>query len=345
MKRKTNFFHEITALSNLKLAHKKASQGKSHYRTIKKILPTLDTHLHNIMQILEDETYTLNKSDYHLEIINDKGKERELYKLDYYPHRIIQWSIMNIISDTLIKNFTADTYASIKNKGIHNLGRKLKIALRNKEETTYCLKLDIEKFYPSIDNQILFDKLKRKFKDAKFLRLMRQLIFSLGEKGQPIGSLLSQYLANFYLSSFDHFCKETLQIKYYFRYMDDIVVLHHDKSYLHNLKTMFDSILDSDFKLKIKENWQVFKAENRGIDYVGYRFFHNTTILRKRIFKKAKKVIIKGTENKSFASYYGWLQFTNLKLKKESEICLQLTQKKDKLLSIKTQKQETQILS
>lgn len=307
MKRKKDVFSKIINLGNLRTAHVKASRGKSHYTAVKEVNQDLENKLTNLQRALKTKAYYLTKEDYKLEIINDKGKERELYKLPYFPHRVVQWAIMNVAMPIFTKNFTADTYASIKGKGIHALVTKVKKHLAyNKEDTKYCLKIDIKKFYPNIDNHILYGKLERKFKDRDFLDLMKIIIFSMGDKGQPIGSLLSQYLANFYLSSFDHYCKEILKLKFYYRYMDDIVVLHSDKNYLHRLKRQFDKILNEKFKLIIKENWQVFPVDSRGLDFVGYRFFHGKTILRKRIYKKAKKIFRKGKTHKAYSSYYGW---------------------------------------
>ena len=139
------------------------------------------------------------------------------------------------------------------------------------------------------------------------------IIFSMGEKGLPIGSLLSQYLANFYLSSFDHYCKERLRIKYYFRYMDDIVVLGHSKEYLHKVNKQFHYILEKHFDLKIKENWQVFPVDDRGIDFIGYRLFRNKIILRKRIYKRARYIFSRGYVHKALPSYYGWSKHANVK--------------------------------
>lgn len=95
--------------------------------------------------------------------------------------------------------------------------------------------------------------------------------------------------------------------------MDDIVILHSDKNYLHNLKNRFDKILEKHFDLKIKENWQVFPVDDRGIDYVGYRFFRNKVILRKRIYKNARYIFSRKYKHKAIPSYYGWCKHANVK--------------------------------
>lgn len=315
MKRIGNVYEKICDADNILLAHNNAKKGKMHYSEVKYVENNLCECINYIQKILKEKKYVLTAEDYSFQLINDKGKERELYKLPYYPHRIIQWAIVNVVLNVFMKHYIVDTYASIQGRGIHKIVCKIKKTLVNHiDETQYCLKIDIKKFYTNINNNILMEKLKNKFKDKDFLDLMNVIIFSRGDKGQPIGSLLSQYLGNFYLSSFDHYCKEELRLKYYYRYMDDIVILHTSKEYLHNLKKFFDWILDNYFDLKIKENWQVFPVDSRGIDYVGYRIFRDKIILRKRIYKNARHSFSRKILHKSHASYYGWCKHANVKM-------------------------------
>ncbi|MDR1338620.1 MAG: RNA-directed DNA polymerase, partial [Prevotellaceae bacterium] len=151
-------------------------------------------------------------------------KEREIFRLPYYPDRIVHHAVMNILEPVWLSIFTADTYSCIKYRGIHATAGKVKKALKDVEGTAYCLKLDIRKFYPSIDHDILKQIIRRKIKDIRLLALLDEIIDSAD--GVPIGNYLSQYFANLYLAYFDHYIKETEQVKYYFRYADDIVILH-----------------------------------------------------------------------------------------------------------------------
>ena len=125
---------------------------------------------------------------------------------------------------------------------------------------------------------------------------------------------MSQYLANVYLTPFDWFCKQDLRIKHYFRYCDDIVILSDSKE---ELRTWFAKIKEylANIKLEVKENWQIFPTNDRGVDFLGYRFFHNYTLLRKRtskrILKKARSIRLKGhaslSDLRSLMSYHGWM--------------------------------------
>ena len=130
-------------------------------------------------------------------------KERDIYRLPYYPDRIVHHAVMNILEPIWCSIFTADTYSCIKGKGIHAAARKLKQYLREDPPgTRYCLKIDIRKYYPSIDHDILKQIIRRKIKDRRLLALLDEIIDSA--EGVPIGNYLSQYFANLYLAYFDH---------------------------------------------------------------------------------------------------------------------------------------------
>ncbi|MGL5191314.1 MAG: reverse transcriptase domain-containing protein [Cetobacterium sp.] len=309
MKRYGYLFDKIIDIENIKLAHKNASKGKSKYKEVKMVNSNLDFYCNEIKSMLESGRYKLNESDYKHEIINDKGKQRDLYKLKYYPHRIIQWAIINVVGDIFDRKLISQTYASIKDRGIHKAKRDVEnIVFGN--DRLYSLKLDVKKYYNNIDNKILYTMLENTFKDRLLLNLLREIVFSRGDKGQPIGSLLSQYLGNFYLNKLDHYCKEKLKLKY-FRYCDDIVVLSENKSDLWKAFAEIRYILNNDLNLKIKENWQIFKVDDRSLDFVGYRFFSDKTIVRKSIYKKARVSFAKNLKSKS--SYYGWFKHSNNK--------------------------------
>lgn len=217
-------------MENLVLAEKKARKGKHHQYGVRLFNQNAEGNLLILKDMLESKTY--KTSQYTIFKIYEP-KEREIYRLPYYPDRITHHAVMNILEPIFVSVFTADTYSCIKGRGIHAAARKLRKALTNEEETRYCLKLDIKKFYPSIDHGILKSLLRRKFKDQDLLWLLDEIIDSTD--GVPIGNYLSQYFANFLLTPFDHWIKEVKKIKNYFRYLDDMVILGATKEELHRL--------------------------------------------------------------------------------------------------------------
>lgn len=317
MKRYGNIFEKIVDMDNLRLAHQKAKKGKSHYKEVKMVERNVDYYLKEIQQSLINKTYTT--SEYEVYTIRDSGKEREIHKLPYYPDRIVQWALMLQIEPIFIKTFIYDTYAAIPKRGMHLALKRLHKAMKDREGTKYCLKFDVKKFFPSIDTEILKQLLRRKFKDKDLLWLLDDIIDSTGGKGVPIGNYTSQYFGNFYLTYFDHWMKEEKKCRYYFRYMDDIVVLHHSKEFLHALRKEIEEYLAQNLKLAIKENWQVFPTYVRGIDFVGYRSFGDYTLLRKSTAKKLKRKMrainkrgyFKKTDINSIMSYKGWIAHCN----------------------------------
>src|SRR5690606_12549309 len=123
------------------------------------------------------------------------------------------------------------------------------------KNTKYCLKMDVKKFYPSINNAILKRMFRNKIKGKNCLWLIDTIIDS--NEGQPIGYYTSQWFANFFLEELDHLIKEKLGVKYYIRYVDDLVLLGPNKKKLHKVRNVVEQYLHS-IGLRIKENWQVF---------------------------------------------------------------------------------------
>jgi retron-type reverse transcriptase len=212
---------------------------------------------------------------------------------------------MNVLEPILFSTFTSDTFSCIKGRGIHGAAKAVKIALKNNENTKYCLKLDIKKFYPSINHDILKSIIRRKFKDKDLLWLLDEIIDST--EGVPIGNYTSQYFANLYLTYFDHWVKEVLKVKHYFRYADDIVIFSSDKKNLHLILSNIRDYLNFKLSLTIKENYQIFLVSSRGVDFVGYVFYHTHTLLRKSIKKAFVRMLKKRRSRQSISSYHGWL--------------------------------------
>ena len=149
MKRIGFLFEKICNRGNILTAHKMASKKKHHYSEVQEVNRDLDNKLQEIKDMLENNTYLLTLKDYTLKIINDNGKERELYKLSYFPHRIIQWAIMNVLMPIFMKNYSNKTYASLKGRGIHLALKDVKKALKHdKENTLYCFKIDVKNSIP-----------------------------------------------------------------------------------------------------------------------------------------------------------------------------------------------------
>ena len=218
MKRLNNLFEKICSIENLHLADAKARKGKSAQYGVRLHDKNKEVNILMLHAMLKNKTY---KTSAYKTFTITEPKERLVFCLPYFPDRITHHAIMNILEPVFTSMFTNDTYSCIKGKGIHAAAKSLQRYLKDVSGTQYCLKLDIKKFYPNIDHEILKQLLRRKIKDADLLWLLDEIIDSA--EGLPIGNYLSQYFANFYLTHFDHWLKETIGVKYYLRYADDLV--------------------------------------------------------------------------------------------------------------------------
>jgi len=278
MKRINHLYEKICSIENLHLADSIARKGKLNQPGVIKHDKNRDANILALHEMLVNKTY---KTSQYTTFTIFEPKERVIFRLPYFPDRITHHAVMNILEPLFVSTFTADTYSCIKGRGIHAAAYAVRKALQDIPGTIYCLKLDVKKFYPSVDHGVLKQLLRRKIKDNDLLWLLDGIIDSA--EGLPIGNYLSQYFANFYLTYFDHWMKEVKQVKYYFRYADDLVILAPDKPYLHGLLSEIRNYLDEKLKLAVKDNYQVFPVDARGIDFVGYVFYHTHTRLRKSI--------------------------------------------------------------
>lgn len=315
MKRYNNLFDKIVSLDNLYEADKRARRQKSHRPEVMLFDKNKDNLLLDLQRKLINGEY--ETSEYYVFKIYEP-KEREIFKLPYYPDRIVHHAIMNIMEPIWVSAFVKGTYSCIRKRGIHKALKDVKFALKDEINTQYCLKLGIRKFYPSIDHDILKTIIRKKIKDKRLLSLLDEIIESA--QGVPIGNYLSQFFANLYLTYLDHWIKEQKKVRYYFRYADDIVILGRDKQELRDLFYNIQDYLNNKLKLNFKDNWQIFKVDSRGIDFVGYRIFHTHTLLRKHIKKNfCKKInklnkkqnLDKDTYKQKICSYIGWIKYCN----------------------------------
>lgn len=323
MKRIGNLYEEICSIENLRLAHQHAKKGKGWYSEVIAVDNDLDNKLRELSEMMKNHFY--KTSEYTIFKKREGNKVREICKLPYYPDRIAQWAIMLVIEKYLTKMLITDTYSAIKGRGIHSGLKKLEDCIVDDPEgTMYCLKMDIHHYYASINHDILKDTYAKIFKDKDLLWILSEIIDSTeGDTGIPIGNYISQWSGNIYLSKFDHWIKEVKHIKYYFRYMDDMIILCRSKEELHELRKEIEEYLRTNLKLELKSNWQVFPTLIRGVDFLGYRVFHRFVLLRKTIANKFKSKMIdikkkvdagKPISFKDYCSansYKGWLGHCN----------------------------------
>lgn len=307
VKRYGNLKYAILNDDNIIEAEHNARKGKAKTYGVKRFDSREDLSLEKIKQSLKNLSY--RTSNYHVFKIYEP-KERNIFQLPYYPDRIVHHVLLNVLEPIFVKWFIHNTYSCIKGRGIHKMQQDLERDLRkHPNDTKWCLKLDIRKFYPSIDIELLISTLKTKIKDQWVIAILSEIIRSV-DNGVPIGNYLSQFFANIYLNKIDHWVKETLRVQFYYRYCDDIVILGDDKKELYKFYRQIKQRL-SFIKLTLKTP-RLFLVDC-GIDFAGYVFRHSYTLIRKRMKIRFKRKVAKYKNSTDdvyksrIASYYGWL--------------------------------------
>jgi len=318
MKRIGYIYGKICTIDNIKVAIMRSSLGKRDKQFVQYVIKNIDDCAGKIQKMLVEKSHI--PSPYTIKTIQDESsnKERTIYKPRYFPDQIIHWALMLQLHDLFMHGMYEYTCGSVPMRGT-SYGQKIirKWLDKDHKDTKYCLKMDIAKFYPSISGEILKAMLRNRIKDNDCLWLLGVIIDS-NSKGLPIGNYTSQWLSNFFLQGLDHYIKETLFVKYYIRYVDDLVILGGNKRTLHQVRKLIDEYLIT-LKLKMKQDWQIFPLSSRAIDFLGLRFFRYKTILRKRNALRIRRRMVKISKKKrmtqqdacAIVSYWGWIKRCN----------------------------------
>ena len=335
MKTYKNLFEKFTSFDNLLKAFKKARRGKRYKGYATGFNYNLASNLLKIRNQLSQEHYQFN--EYKIFYVYDPKKR--LIKAPPFPDRIVHHALCNVIEPIFDRKFIYDSYACRKNKGTHRAVKRLQKFLirmyRRETLLVYALKMDVSKYFPSINHQILFQLIRKKIADPKILNLIKELIAtsSTGDeydylfppdshfrikqpRGIPIGNLTSQVFANIYLNEADQFIKHQLRIKHYLRYMDDLVILAEDKKYLHKVKEEIIKFLYDQLYLIVNpKKVRIFPTDN-GIDFLGYVIFKDHILLcsgNVRKFRKKYRKLLKKvqegriSEEKAWQSVQSWI--------------------------------------
>ena len=287
VKRLKNKWKDVVSSDNLLEAYRQSRRGKTHKPQVMAFDQDPMPRLEAIQKSLIDKTY--RSGEYRAFTIHEGQKERIVYDIDYDPHRIVHWALMLQIRPTIMDYIgEGHSFAAMEGRGSHQALKKLRDALyQDPEGTKYCLKMDVRKFFPSINKDIMVRKLERRIKDPDIMWLCREIIYGFPGSGLPIGNYTSQYFANFYLADLDRYMTQTWHCKHYIRYMDDIIILGSSKAWLHRVKRKVDELLTAD-GLEMKGNWQIFPVDDRGIDFVGYRTFRDHVLLKTPTVRRLK---------------------------------------------------------
>ncbi|MGI6347704.1 MAG: reverse transcriptase domain-containing protein [Patescibacteria group bacterium] len=296
-------FEKIISLENLFISWEEFKKGKANRNEVMEFEINLEDNIFGLHEDLRGGVY--KHSGYSSFFIHDP-KRRHIHKASVRD-RLVHHAIHRIIEPEWDKIFIFDSWSSRKNKGTHGAVRRLQdFGLKlshNYTVTLWVLKLDIKKFFDSVDHVILLQILEQRINDRKLMRLLNDIIYSY-YPGLPLGNLTSQLFASIYLNQFDQFIKHELKIIGYIRYVDDFILLHTDRNILINCLNKIIIFLHKHLHLSIHLEKIELKRYTTGIDYLGYVCFPGYSILR----TKTKRRMLKRINEKNLSSYNGVLK-------------------------------------
>lgn len=316
MKRVGYLYEKMCDLSLIRYAIRKAAQGKTYKHYIRKVLQNEEAYALRIQEMLVNESVKLSPNRQITIYDRSCSKERIITVPKFFPDQILHWVVMLVIEPIITKGMYRFNCGSVPTRGGMEAKRYVERALKD-EKIRYVAKLDISKFFNSVKPKYLMAMFRNKIKDEKVLRLINAILENGGDC-LPIGYYTSQWFSNFFLEGFDHYVKEELKIKKYVRYVDDMVLLDTNKRKLHKAIARMDEYLHK-IGLKLKRNYQVWKVGSRPIDFVGFRFYQDKTVLRKKIFfrlcRRVRNVRKSGYitvhQAQGILSLLGWLSHIN----------------------------------
>lgn len=283
MKRAGKLIEQIADPENIRYAFWKAQKSKEGKREVIGFRNNLDENVKRMRN--EILSGNVSVGNYHYFKIFDP-KERIICAASF-NERVLHHAIMNICHPVFERYQIHHSYATRKDKGQY---AALEYAQKNQSKYNWFCKLDIRKYFDSIDHIIMKDNLLCLFKDKILLQIFSKIIdsYEINEgKGIPIGNLTSQYFANYYLSVADHFLLEKIHVPAYVRYMDDMVFWHNDKEKLLKLRDAFTGFITSKLNLNVKPD--CLNACDKGLSYLGYSLFPNGKRMNKSSRKRFRK--------------------------------------------------------
>lgn len=311
-----HLYSQVISIENLFQAWNGFKKGKRNKKDVQFFERNLEDNLFKLYNQLLNKTY--NHSNYTAFNIYDP-KFRHIHKA-MVKDRIVHHALVSIIEPLFDKTFVYDSYSCRKGKGLHRAMKRLFLFTRkvskNYTDSCFILKLDIKKFFATVDHQILMGLLQRKIHDQDLRWLLSNIIESFHSeygigKGIPIGNLTSQIFANVYLDKLDKFVKEDLSIKYYIRYADDFAIPAKDSVLLDNLVLKINNFLQTELKLSLHKDKIIIRKLSQGIDFLGYiilpHYILPRTKTKRRIFKKLTQKVNSSKFEQSLQSYLGYL--------------------------------------
>lgn len=293
----SNLINRITDKNNIQDAYNQSLKGEGKYSLEAMVFSQNETYnLAKLRDRLVNGTYEFG--DY-VEFTVYEPKER-LIHAPRYKDKIVQLAMNNILKELYNPCFIYDSYACIDGKGTHKCVDRISYFMRKARwmygEDAYIIKMDIEKFFYSIDRKILKEILPKKIKCEKTLGILKKIIDSadaIDYVGLPLGNTLSQLCANIYMNEVDQYSKRKLGLRFYVRYADDTIVIVENKEKAVETLGLIAKFNSEVLNLKMSRDKTKIFPLSQGVNAIGYKIHATHRLLRnsskKKIKRKAKR--------------------------------------------------------
>lgn len=271
-------------------AHRRAAMSKGLRPEVLKFNMNETSNLLRIMDIVGSGRYRPSR---YREFYVYEPKKRLILALPYLDRIVHQWFVGEFIKPFYLPRFISDSYACIPGRGTHAAVDKTQYYMQIMQERYghyYVLKMDISKFFYTIDKAILWRIISARIVDPPLAELAKVMVFDdNGHSGIPIGNYISQYFANIYLNELDWYCKRAMNIEFYVRYMDDFVMLAPSRLIARQWYDRIEQFVNKQLNLRLNPKSRYYPAK-QGLDFVGYRIFSDRLKLRRRAIKKLHQI-------------------------------------------------------
>lgn len=325
-----NDYYKKLNYDSLMKAHIESRKGKCLRKEIVLFNLKQENYIMWLYEKLKSKTY--KHSGYSVFFVTEP-KLRRIEKSKYIDRIVHRWYVDNFMLEYFIKSFCSSSYACIKNKGMHKACLDVQNTMKHCKRiwnNYYIIKMDVAKYFQNINKQILYKIIARKIKDENLLWLTREILYSNGkEKGLPIGNYTSQCFANIYLNEIDQYAKHKLKLKYWYRYMDDMIAIVKTKQEAIEKLAKIRNFLKENLDLELNSKTQIFKSR-QGVNFCGYKINEYRLKIRERGKKKLKKKIKHLTKQikvgkmtskeaqKYLAGHLGYINIANVKTLKNN---------------------------
>lgn len=284
-KRYGNLFEDAFTMDKLYVAYLEARKSKRNKNPVLAFEASLGSELKALYDELHSGTYT--PGEYSFFYVYEPKKR--IIRAPKFRDLVVQHAMYREIYDIFNPSFVDQSFACRKNGGTHKASEYTQKQMRKHSGESYYLKMDVRKFFYSINRAILERLFRRKIKDERFVQLMVEFSKMETDTGVPIGSLLSQIYALIYLNPLDHFIKRVLKVRSYVRYVDDFLMIGLGLKQAKRLKLQCERFLADVLDLKVS-HWTMQKVK-RGINFVGYRTWKTYKLVRKHSMFKFKRAV------------------------------------------------------